>query len=147
MRFTKTHSLLLLLLLFVSQIAAGQSAPPAASQYGQINRKPYLVVFFVKGENWSRERSKEETDRLLAGHLAYLRKQVEAGKYALVGPLTDDDRIRGIIFVNAGSVDEARKIVSSDPMVNSGQFAAEIHPVMMTDLSAIKAVYPPMPRQ
>jgi len=147
MRFTRTLGLLIVLLLVASEFPAGQNAPPAADQYGQINRKPYIVVFFVKGENYSRERSKEEAERLLLGHLAYLRKQVEAGKYALVGPLTDEGHVRGILFVNAASADEARQIVSGDPMVQSGQFAADIHPGMMTDLSAVKAVYPPMPRR
>ena len=144
MRFSRTLGLIIVLLLVASEFPAGQNAQPAANQYGQINRKPYMVVFFVKGDNWSRERSKEETERLLLGHLAYLRQQVEAGKYALVGPLTDEGHVRGILFVNAATVDEARRIVSGDPMVKSGQFAADIHPGIMTDLSAIKAIYPPM---
>jgi len=141
MRFMKTR-LLPLVLLLLSSVAAGQTLPPAATQFFQTNGKPYFIVFYVKGENYSRERSKEETDRLLLGHLGYLRKQVEAGKYALTGPIMDDGHVRGIVAMEAASAEEARQILSGDPMIQSGQFAIEIHPGILTDLSAVKATYP-----
>ena len=107
-----------------------------------MNRKPYFIVFLIKGEKWSEPRPKEEMDRLLQGHLAFLRKQVELGKYALSGPLIDGGPIRGIIVLNAASAEDAARIVKGDPMVHSQQFGFEVHPGMFPDLSGVRAIYP-----
>jgi hypothetical protein len=45
-------------------------------------------------------------------------------------------------IINAISLVEAEKIAKSDKMVQSGQFKAQVHPVMLVDLSAVKTEYP-----
>ncbi len=45
-------------------------------------------------------------------------------------------------IINASSLEEAAKIVNGDKMVQSGRLAAEIHPVMLADLSALHVEYP-----
>jgi hypothetical protein len=44
--------------------------------------------------------------------------------------------------ISATSLEEAQKIVNADKMVQSGQLVAEIHPVMLADLSALRTEYP-----
>jgi uncharacterized protein YciI len=81
-------------------------------------------------------------DPAMQEHLAYIREQVEAGRYVVVGPVLDEGRIGGVAIINAASIDEAKKIVNGDKMVHSGHLTAEIHPVMLADLSALHVEYP-----
>jgi hypothetical protein len=45
-------------------------------------------------------------------------------------------------IINATSIEEARKIAGADKMVQSGQLVAEIHPVMLEELSGLHIEYP-----
>jgi len=106
-------------------VACNMALMAQQNPYVQLNRRPYFVIFFVKGEAWAQPRTKEETDRLLRGHLAYLRKHVESGQNALSGPLNDDGPVRGIIVLGAGTAEEAARIVKrrsngSEPAVWRG---------------------------
>ena len=103
--------------------------------------KQYFVGFLVQGENWAQTPPKQELDELMQKHLAYIRSQAAAGKYALAGPFLDNGRIRGILIINAASAEEARQIVSGDPMVQSGRMSPEIHPAMMADVSCVLTEY------
>jgi uncharacterized protein YciI len=60
----------------------------------------------------------------------------------MAGPVVDQGRIGGMAIVNASSLEEAAKIVNNDKMIQSGRLAAEIHPVMLADLSALRVEYP-----
>jgi uncharacterized protein YciI len=101
--------------------------------------RPYFLCLLVKGENWT---PAQFADPAMQEHLAYIREQVEAGKFVVVGPVLDEGRIAGMAIVNAGSIEEARKIVNGDKMVQGGRVTAEIHPVMLADLSALHTEYP-----
>jgi uncharacterized protein YciI len=103
--------------------------------------KNYFVGFLVRGEKSTQTPPKEELDQLMQRHLAYIRSQTEAGKYALAGPFLDDGRIAGILIINAASAEEAKQIVSGDPMVRSGRLSPEIHPAMPADLSCVRMEY------
>ena len=103
--------------------------------------KQYFFGFMVKGEKWAEPRKQDESTELMKQHLAYIRTQAEAGKYKLAGPFLDDGRIRGFLIINAGSADEAREIVSGDPMVKIGRMAVEIHPAMFADVSCVLMEY------
>jgi uncharacterized protein YciI len=67
---------------------------------------------------------------------------VEAGKFALVGPLAEQDRIRGIAIIKADSLEEAQRIANGDPLVLSGHLIVEVHPILLEDLSSVKFDYP-----
>jgi uncharacterized protein YciI len=103
------------------------------------NMKPYFLCLLEKGEKWT---PVQFADPAMQEHLAYIREQVEVGKYAVVGPLLDEGRIRGMAIINAASIEEARKIVNRDKMVETGRLVAEIHPVMLADLSGLHVEYP-----
>jgi len=83
-----------------------------------------------------------ERTQWMQKHLAYIRSQVEAGKFALVGPITEESRLRGIAVIKADSLDEAQRVASADPLVQSGHRIVEVHPILLEDLSAIRFDYP-----
>ena len=119
---------------------AAQTPPPPYKDIPQ-NMKQYFVGFLVEGAKAPQPQAANEPDPLVAKHLAYIRSQVEAGKFLLVGPFLDKDRIRGMAIVNAASVEEARQILNGDPMVKSGRMTIEVHPAMLPDVSAVRVDY------
>lgn len=103
------------------------------------NLKQYFLCLLEKGDTWV---PVQFADPAMQEHLAYIREQVEAGKYVVVGPAVDEGRVAGMAIISASSLEEAKKIVNRDRMVQSGRLAAEIHPVMLADLSALHIEYP-----
>jgi uncharacterized protein YciI len=83
-----------------------------------------------------------ERPQWLKKHLAYIRSQVEPGKIGLVGPITEENRLPGVAIIQADSLDEAQRIASRDPPVQSGHFVVEMHRIMLEDLSSIRFDYP-----
>lgn len=132
-----------LALLLLGADNAPKSAPPPTPNFPKGMRQ-YFMGFLVRGEKNGDPIAKDELNRLQQQHLAYIRAQADAGKYALAGPLLDNDRIRGILMINAGSAEDAKNIASGDPMVKSGRLAVEIHPFMVADLSCVFAEYQKM---
>jgi len=103
------------------------------------NMKQYFLCLLEKGEKWT---PVQFADPAMQEHLAYIREQVEAGKFVVVGPALDEGRIGGMAIISATSLDEAQKIANADKMVQSGRLVAEIHPVMLGDLSGLRIEYP-----
>lgn len=95
----------------------------------------------MKGAKADQPQTKDEPDAFMRQHTAYLRSQVEAGKYLLVGPLTDDGQVRGIAVIRAASAEEAREIANGDPAIQSGRMAIEIHPGVLPDLGCVRFEY------
>jgi uncharacterized protein YciI len=134
----KTVLFALVLLLGGAAIAQTPGEVPQGVNIPK-NMKPYFLCLLEKGENWT---PVQFADPAMQEHLAYIREQVEAGKYVVVGPALDQGRIGGMAIINAASMEEAQKIVIADKMVQSGHLTAEIHPVMLADLSALHIEYP-----
>lgn len=73
----------------------------------------------------------EELARLQEAHLANNARLVETGKLILVGPFTDDGFWRGVFVFKVDSLAEAEVLVASDPSVQAGRLAVELHPWMV----------------
>jgi len=90
----------------------------------------YYVYLLKKGPTWTPEETPEIT-ALQEAHLANFRRLHDIGKLAINGPLLDSllegGEIRGIGVLRADSLDEARALVSTDPMVIAGRLVFEIH--------------------
>jgi len=121
--------------------AQTQEANPLAP-YIPKNMKTYYLILLVKGDKSTADLSKAENTALMQKHLAHLRTQVEAGKFLVVGPLLDDGRIRGIAVAQAANAEEAAQLERGDPLVDDGWMKTEVHPVLLQDLSNVKADYP-----
>jgi uncharacterized protein YciI len=128
-------------LAFLLGAAAVAQTPGEFPQGANIpkNMKQYFLCLLEKGEKWT---PVQFADPAMQEHLAYIREEVEAGKYVVVGPALDQGRISGVAIISAASLEEAQKIVNADKMVQSGRLVAEIHPVMLADLSGFHTEYP-----
>lgn len=109
------------------------------------NIKPYyLDLLMLKGAPEDGLPAAERTAGMQK-HLGYIRSQVEAGKFVLVGPITEEgSRLRGIAVIKADSLEEAQSIASGDPLVKSGYLTVEVRPILLEDLSSVRFDYPSM---
>lgn len=94
-----------------------------ADQYGM---HKYVVAFLRKGPN--RAKDQAERERLQKNHLDNIGRLAEAGKLAVAGPFLDDGDLRGIYIFNVETVEEARKLTETDPLIQSGGLIMELHP-------------------
>ena len=124
-----------------AQAPAAPPFPPDVAAQIPPNLRGYFLAFLV---------GPPETGSLphdvFLGHLRYIRRQIEAGVYHLVGPFTDQGRIKGIIILSAASIEEARTIVAGDPSVQARLLDVEVHPALFPDLSSLRVEFPPAAR-
>jgi uncharacterized protein len=104
------------------------------------NVEPYYIAFLLKGERWNDTQGAEVAD-LVPRQLAFIREQVEAGRYLLAGPITDDGPLVGMSIIAAGNAAEALAIASADPGVQSGRLKVEVHPAFLPSLKELKINY------
>ena len=70
----------------------------------------------------------DELAELQTAHLANNARLVESGQLILLGPFTDDGFWRGVFVFDVDSLEEARALVATDPSVQAGRLAFELHP-------------------
>src|SRR5215510_3003112 len=94
----------------------------------------YYVFLLKKGSAWSPEET-TEINALQEAHLANYRRLAEIGKLMVTGPFLDSFAIvgdlRGMGVLRAASLDEAKELISSDPMVKVGRLMYELHAWMI----------------
>ena len=137
-------------LKIILALAVGCSAllmaqgPPDNPLAGYIpkNMKPYYLDILLLSDKPEAALPEAERAQWMQKHLAYIRSQADAGKFLLLGPLTEENRIRGIAVIKADSTEEAQRIASGDPLVEAGHLTVEVHPIMLQDLSSIRFEYP-----
>ncbi|MFD1315531.1 YciI family protein [Namhaeicola litoreus] len=94
-----------------------------ADDYGM---KTYVMAFLKSGPN----RSKDSITRvkLQRAHLDNITKMAKEGTLVLAGPFLDDGEFRGIYIFNVETVEEAKKLTETDPLIKSGGLIMELHP-------------------
>lgn len=99
-----------------------------ASELGadDLGMRRYVMAFLKSGPKPSE--SPETARELQAAHLANIRRMAEHGQLVLAGPFMDDGDIRGIYVFATDSVAQAREWTESDPAVQAGALAMELHP-------------------
>lgn len=123
-------------------LAAQAPAENPLAPYIPKNTKSYYLDLLMQKSPPAAEPREGERMEWMQKHLSYIRSQVEAGKFVLVGPITEESRLRGIAVIKADSLEEAQRIASGDPLVQAGKLEVEIHPVMLEDLSGVRFDYP-----
>ena len=96
-----------------------QSKPP------QFDMETYQLGLLRKGPN-SGTGTKEEGEKIQAGHMANIGKMAQAGKLIAAGPMMDDGDLRGIFLFKAASVDEAKALAAEDPAIKAGRLKLEL---------------------
>ena len=93
--------------------------------------KMYLA-FLTRGEKWTPERT-PATEEIQKGHMANINRLAEMKKLIAAGPFGDNGRLRGIFVFRVGSLEEAKALTATDPAVQAGRLAMEIHPWMVPE--------------
>jgi uncharacterized protein YciI len=121
-----------LLFAAVTAIAAcapafAQQDPELARQLGADERgmRPYVLVILKTGPN--RIPAGPERDEMFKGHFANLGRLAAENKLVLAGPLDGTDGWRGLYVFAVSDIEEARKLVATDPVVLKGEMVPELH--------------------
>ncbi|ESU26261.1 hypothetical protein FLJC2902T_27410 [Flavobacterium limnosediminis JC2902] len=93
-----------------------------ADEYGM---KTYVFCILKTGSNTTA--TKEERSKYFEGHMANINRLAKEGKLVVAGPFMKNDRnYRGIFVFNCTTVEEAQKLVETDPAVKAKIFEAEL---------------------
>lgn len=66
-------------------------------------------------------------DEMFKGHFANMNRLAAEGKLALAGPFDGVDGWRGLFVFAVAEIDEAKKLVATDPVIIEGEMVAEFH--------------------
>ena len=112
-----------LLLAGSGEMARGEEA----SEEIQWEMTTYYVGFIFRGDKWTAE-STPETERIQSAHLENITRLADEGKLLLAGPFLDDTDLRGLFVFTVDSMEEAERLVATDPAVQAGRLRVELHP-------------------
>jgi uncharacterized protein YciI len=116
--------------------AAAQATPkPPTVQYdGELAKKlggdasgmrGYVLVILKTGPNKVPEGPART--KMFEAHFANIERLAAEKKLALAGPLDGADGWRGVFVFATTDIDQARKLVATDPVIISGEMVAEYH--------------------
>ncbi|OGT58255.1 MAG: hypothetical protein A3E01_03685 [Gammaproteobacteria bacterium RIFCSPHIGHO2_12_FULL_63_22] len=107
----------------VSKFDAGLAKRLGADVRGM---RPYVLVVLKTGP--TPVPKGEKRDAMFAGHFANMDRLAKAGKLALAGPFSKDpDGWRGLFVFAVETIDEAKELTSTDPVIINGEMVAEYH--------------------
>ena len=84
------------------------------------------MAFLRKGPN--REKDSLKRDELQRAHMDNINRMAKAGQLVVAGPFMDNSEIRGIYIFNVATVEEAKKLTETDPLIQSGGLVMELKP-------------------
>ena len=90
------------------------------------------LAFLTRGDKWTPEKT-PATEEIQKGHMANINRLAEMKKLVAAGPFGGNGRLRGIFVFRVGSLEEAKALTASDPAVQAGRLAMEIHPWMVPE--------------
>jgi uncharacterized protein YciI len=94
-----------------------------ADEYGM-----KLYVFVILNRGAAKIEDKKVRDDLFAGHLKNIGRLAAERKLVLAGPFEGDQKMRGIFIFDVATVDEAKKLVETDPAIKAGLLEPEFYP-------------------
>ena len=90
------------------------------------------LAFLVRGEKWTAERT-PQTEQIQKAHLANIGRLAEMKKLVVAGPFGDNGNLRGIFVFRVNSLEEARSLTLTDPAVQAGRLALDLHPWLVPE--------------
>ena len=93
-----------------------------ADDYGM---RQYVLVILKTGPKTMPDG--KEKNAMFAGHFANMKRLADEGKLALAGPLDKVDGWRGLFILSVTDIEEAKKLVATDPVIINGEMIAEYH--------------------
>jgi uncharacterized protein YciI len=93
-----------------------------ADDYGMRN---YVLVILKTGP--TKVPAGAERVEMFRGHMANIARLSKEGKMALAGPFAGEDSWRGLFILAVSEIEEAKRLVATDPVVVKGEMIAEYH--------------------
>ena len=90
--------------------------------------KTYYMVLLKPGP--IRNQDSLEVERIQNAHLANIGKLFDEKLLVLAGPFLDEGTYKGIFIFDVPGMEDAEKLVLTDPAVIAGRLSYEIHPWM-----------------
>ena len=123
---------LLAALLLGGNAQAQATATPAydaelAKSLGGNDNGMRRYVFVVLRSGPNKVPAGPERTEMFAGHMANIQRLANERKLAYAGPLDGVDGARGIFIFAVESIDEAKALVATDPVIIKGEMVAEYH--------------------
>ena len=88
--------------------------------------RPYVLVILKTGP--TRVPDGEDRKAMFAGHFANMERLAAAGKLVQAGPFAEDPAgWRGLFLLAVDSLDEAKALTDTDPVIRKGEMVAEYH--------------------
>lgn len=102
------------------------AAELGADDYGM---RSYVMVILKTGPNDKTLTDEAKRAEIFKGHFSNMRSLAENKQLILAGPFGDPEGIRrGLYIFNVKTVEEAQKLVMTDPAVAAGIFTPEFTP-------------------
>lgn len=100
-----------------------------AKRHGADERGMRRYVLVVLRTGPTRVPDGEARTAMFAGHMANIQRLAKAGKLAVAGPfMPSDSGWRGLFIFAVESVEEAKALTETDPVIVNGEMVAEYHP-------------------
>lgn len=87
----------------------------------------YVLVILKTGPTPTPKGDKR--NEMFKGHFANIQRLADDGKLAAAGPFDGADGWRGMFIFAVKTVDEAKALTATDPVIQSGEMIAEYHPL------------------
>lgn len=87
--------------------------------------RQYVLVILKTGPK--KMAAGKERDEMFKGHMANITRLASEGKLALAGPLDGKEGWRGLFILAVKTIDEAKVLTETDPVIKEGEMIAEYH--------------------
>ena len=85
------------------------------------------LAFLTRGAKWTPEKT-PQTEAIQKAHMDNINRLAETKKLVVAGPFGDNGTLRGIFVFKVASLAEAKALAETDPAVQAGRLALDIHP-------------------
>ncbi|HKR58458.1 MAG TPA: YciI family protein [Pyrinomonadaceae bacterium] len=90
------------------------------------------LAFLTRGDKWTPEKT-PATEAIQKAHMDNINRLAETKKLVVAGPFGDNGTLRGIFVFKVASLDEAKALAETDPAVQAGRLALDIHPWLVPE--------------